>query len=112
MSSSNASTELLAATHPKRIRSVILTHPRMSYPEFREMSPERRKRLARALVTTDSLRLANPRLAHDPVLQRWWGRARRLNSSPDQNAPNLEVAGLTDLGTAGDSCSDVGPESP
>jgi class 3 adenylate cyclase len=97
MSGSNASTVLLAATHPNRIRSVILTHPRMSYPEFREMSPERRKLLARALVTTDSLRLANPRVAHDPVLQRWWGRARRLNSSPDQTARNLEVAGLTDL---------------
>jgi len=63
------------------------------------MSLERRKRLARALVTTESLRLANPRVAHDPVLQRWWGRARRLMCSPDQTARNLEVAGLTDLET-------------
>src|SRR4029079_10861349 len=63
------------------------------------MSLERRKRLARALVTTESLRLSNPRVAHDPVLPRWWGRARRLMCSPDQTARNLEVAGLTDLET-------------
>jgi len=100
MSSSNAAAPaLLAATHPNRIRSVILAHPRITYPEFRGMSLERRKRLARALVTTESLRLANPRVAHDPVLQRWWGRARRLMCSPDQTARNLEVAGLTDLET-------------
>jgi class 3 adenylate cyclase len=61
------------------------------------MSLERRQRLARALGTTESLRLANPRVAHDVVLQRWWGRAHRLVSSPDQTARNLELASLTDL---------------
>jgi len=88
---------VLAATRPDRIGALILTHPRLSFPEFRDLSVAKRKRLARALTTVDSLRLANPRAAHDPTLQEWWGRARRLLSSPEQTARNMEFASLVDV---------------
>jgi class 3 adenylate cyclase len=97
LSSSSASAVVVAATHPSRIRSMILAYPRMSYPEFGGMSAVQRRKLARKLTTTEYLKRANPRVAHDPVLQRWWGRARRLVSSPEQMARNLEFAGLVDL---------------
>jgi len=37
-----------------------------------------------------------PRLAHDPELQRWWGRANRLVSSHEQLVRNMRWAALTD----------------
>jgi class 3 adenylate cyclase len=83
---------LFAATYPERVRSLITVHLRLSYPEFRGLSAERRTKLARALVTTQSLRAENPRVAHDPVLQQWWGRARRLLNSPEATARGLEFA--------------------
>jgi class 3 adenylate cyclase len=95
MMSSGAS--VLAATRSDRIGSLILTHPRASYPEFRGMSVAKRKRLARALATVDALRRANPRAAHDVALQEWWGRAHRLTSSPEQTARNLEFAASVDV---------------
>jgi class 3 adenylate cyclase len=35
--------------------------------------------------------------AHDPTLQRWWGRARRLGSSPEATARQMEWSAQTDL---------------
>jgi class 3 adenylate cyclase len=61
------------------------------------MSLAQRKRLARALSGVESLRLTNPRSAHDQVLQQWWGRSQRLLSSPEQTARNLEFASLVDM---------------
>jgi class 3 adenylate cyclase len=43
------------------------------------------------------LRSDNPRVAHDPVLQQWWERARRLASSPEETARNMEFAADMDV---------------
>jgi class 3 adenylate cyclase len=97
VNSGAATPVVFAATYPERVRSLILVHPRSSYPEFRGLSVEQRKKLARSLVTTQSLRAANPRVAHDPVLQQWWGRARRLLSSPEATARQLEFVAHLDV---------------
>jgi class 3 adenylate cyclase len=52
--------------------------------------------MARALATRRGLRSDNPRVAHDPVLQLWWGRARRA-TSPDATARQMEWAAETDI---------------
>jgi len=87
----------LAATYPERVRSLILAHLRSAFPELRGYSTEQRRKMARALATTRGLRSDNPRVAHDPVLQRWWGRARRLASSPDGTARQMEWAAQVDI---------------
>jgi class 3 adenylate cyclase len=86
-----------AATYPERVRSLIVGHLRPSYPELRGFSMEQRKKLARMLATTRGLRFDNPRVAHDPVVQRWWERARRLVSSPEETAPQMEFAAAVDI---------------
>lgn len=73
---------LFAAMYPQRVRSLIIVNLRSSFPELQGMSAEQRTSLGRALTTTKSLRVENPRVAHDPILQQWWGRARRLMNSP------------------------------
>jgi pimeloyl-ACP methyl ester carboxylesterase len=75
-----------AATYPERVRSLIIGNLRSAYPELRGFSLEQRKASARWLATVRGLRADNPRVAHDPVLQQWWGRARRLGSSPGATA--------------------------
>jgi len=87
---------LFAATYPDRVRSLIVAHLRSSYPELRGYSTEQRKKMARALATTRGLRSDNRRVAHDPVLQRWWGRASRA-TSPDATARQMEWAAATDI---------------
>jgi class 3 adenylate cyclase len=84
----------LAAAHPERVRSVIASHVRTSYPEMRGYTLEQRRKMARSLSTPRALRADNPRVAHDPVLQRWWGRARRA-TSPEAIARQLEWAAET-----------------
>jgi class 3 adenylate cyclase len=83
---------VFAAAHPDRIRSLILTNLRSSHPELRALSAQQRKQLALRLRDPERLRIENPRVAHDPVLQRWWGRASRLLNSPEQQARNLLAA--------------------
>jgi class 3 adenylate cyclase len=90
--SSGTQSLVFAATHPDRIRSMILTNVRSSYPELRSLSPRQRKQLAMRLRSPEWLRIANPRVAHDPVLQRWWGRSARLLNSPEQQARNLQTS--------------------
>jgi class 3 adenylate cyclase len=85
-----------AATYPERVRSLIISHLRTSYPELRGYTTDQRKKMARALATTRGLRSDNPRVAHDPVLQRWWGRARRA-TSPEATARQMEWAAQTDI---------------
>jgi class 3 adenylate cyclase len=85
-----------AATYPERVRSLIIMHPRSSFPEMRGFSFAQRHRMALALATTRSLRSENPRVAHDPLLQEWWVRARRLESSPAAKARQMEYAANTD----------------
>jgi class 3 adenylate cyclase/pimeloyl-ACP methyl ester carboxylesterase len=85
-----------AATYPERVQSVIITNLRTSFPEMRGYSIEQRKKMARALATTRGLRSDNPRVAHDPVLQRWWGRAHRA-TSPEATARQMEFAADTDV---------------
>lgn len=91
---------MFAASYPERVQSLIVAHLRLSYPEFRTLSAEQRVTLARVLTTTQSLRAENPRVAHDPVLQQWWGRARRLLNPPDETARNIEVAASIDVEAA------------
>jgi class 3 adenylate cyclase len=67
-----------AATYPQRTRSLILNNLRPSFPEIRGFSAEQLRRVAEARTTTQSLQWEAPRLAHDPTLRQWWGRARRL----------------------------------
>jgi class 3 adenylate cyclase len=57
-------------------------------------------KIARWLTTTQNLRTENPRVAHDPELQRWWGRARRLLNSPEATAKSIEWAGAIDTDAA------------
>ena len=88
-----------AATYPERVRSLIFAQMRSSFPEYRSFSSAQRHKMARALATTRSLRSSNPRVAHDPVLQRWWVRARRLESSPAERARSMEFAANVDIGS-------------
>ena len=84
---------IYAATYPERVRSLILLNLRVSFPSFTNMSDAQRKRLAIKLKRADILNVENPRVAHDPVLRRWWERAGRLQNSPEAMARHLEVAG-------------------
>jgi class 3 adenylate cyclase len=88
-----------AATYPERVRSLIFNQLRSSFPEYRSFSSAQRHKMARSLATTRSLRSSNPRVAHDPVLQRWWVRARRLESSPAERARSMEFAANVDIGS-------------
>jgi class 3 adenylate cyclase len=89
---------ILAATYPDRVRSLIVTHLRTSVPETRHMSPEFLKAAARAYVGVESLEALNPRVAHDPVLRDWWGRARRLLLSPEAARGYFEWSARMDVG--------------
>ena len=90
---------VFASTHPERIRSIILSNLRSSFPEMRGMSAERRLSIARWMATPAALKFFNPRVAHDPVLQRWWGRGHRLGGSPEQVARQMEYAAEIDIGS-------------
>jgi class 3 adenylate cyclase len=90
----------LAATYPQRIRSLIVGNLRPSFPEVREFSPELRWRLARARAGIRSLEFENPRVAHDPDLRRWWGRARRLLVGPVRALAQIEIAAVADVTSA------------
>jgi class 3 adenylate cyclase len=87
----------LAAMHPERMRSIIISHLRTSFPEMRGFTLEQRKKMAQALTTSRGLRSDNPRVGHDPDLQRWWGRARRLIGNPDGIAKQMEFASQIDV---------------
>jgi class 3 adenylate cyclase len=91
---------MVAAAHPERVRSLILVNLRASFPELRGLTAVQRTKLAMRLRTLDWLRLENPRVAHDPVLQRWFGRATRLGSSPAIQAQNIEWAAGTNYEAA------------
>jgi class 3 adenylate cyclase len=87
----------IAALDPQRFRSLIFSHPKASYPELRGLTLDQRRRLARGLASVRSLRSENPRVAHDPVLQEWWVRSRRLLNSPASQARNMEFAAEIDV---------------
>jgi class 3 adenylate cyclase len=87
-----------AAMHPQRVRSLILSHLRPSFPEVRDLSPEQLEEFARSYrYDIESLELQNPRLAHDPQLRQWWGTAHRLLMSPETLLQNLMFAARIDL---------------
>lgn len=88
-----------AATHPERVRSLIFAQLRTSLPEYGTFSVEQRHKMARAFATTRSLRSSSPRVSHDPELQRWWVRSRRLESSPAERARAIEFAANIELGS-------------
>jgi class 3 adenylate cyclase len=87
----------VAAIHPQRIQSLIAVNLRASFPELHGMSAAERTERARALSDVRSLELHDPRVAHDPELRRWWGRARRLLTSPEVALAQLELGARLDL---------------
>ena len=87
---------LFAATYPHRVRSLILSNLRTSYPEVQNMTLEQRTAIASWLPTPRGLKFFEPRHAHDPVMRRWWGRAHRLVGSPQQIAREMEYAASCD----------------
>jgi class 3 adenylate cyclase len=92
-----ATSVAFAATCPERVRSLILVNFRLSYPEVQSLSVGQLKRLAMILRSPERLRFENPRSAHDPVLQRWWGHAMRLANSPEGMTLNLVAAQKADV---------------
>jgi class 3 adenylate cyclase len=87
---------VFAATDPERVRSLIIVNLRGFYPELRELSARQRKRIAMTLRSPERLRFENPRVAHDPVVQRWWNKTTRLANSPEGQAENIESASHVD----------------
>jgi len=61
------------------------------------MSAEQRQEFALTRTTAQSLETDNPRVAHDHLLQQWWGRARRLLSSPEVSLGQVEWAARMDV---------------
>ena len=61
-----------AATYPQRVRSLILSNFRPSFPDVRQASAVQRKQISRYRVSVESLEAENPRVAHDPLLRQWW----------------------------------------
>jgi class 3 adenylate cyclase len=88
-----------AATYPQRVQSLIVVNLRTSFPEFQKMSAAQREDMATLSHGVRGLEIANPRVAHDPVLRSWWGRARRLLSSPERVLQHMEFAARADFGS-------------
>jgi class 3 adenylate cyclase len=86
-----------AASHPERVRSLILVNLRPALPWLRDLSPRQLKKLAIRLRSPERLQLENPRFAHDPTVQRWWAHAVHLQNTPEGTARMFEVAGRQDL---------------
>jgi class 3 adenylate cyclase len=91
---------LFAATYPQRVRSLIVPNLRSSFPELRGFSAEERREQALSIGTAERLRIENPRVAHDRVLQQWWARAQRLLYSPEAAAGRGEWAARIDVESA------------
>jgi len=53
--------------------------------------------MARARLGIESLEADNPREAHDPFLREWWGRARRLYTSPEIALEQMDFAAQIDV---------------
>jgi class 3 adenylate cyclase len=87
---------VFAATYPHRVRSLILNNFRTSYPEMRGQTADQRRSIAAWLASPRGLKFFNPRVAHDPVLRQWWGRAHRLVGSPAHVARTMEFAAELD----------------
>jgi class 3 adenylate cyclase len=87
----------IAATNPQRVQSLIAVNLRASFPELRNMSATERAEMAKGLTDLRSLERHNPRVAHDPELRRWWGRARRLLTSPEVALAQVEIGARFDL---------------
>jgi class 3 adenylate cyclase len=83
-------TASFAATYPERVRSLIIVNLRASYPEMSGLTEEQLRKLAFAVRSPEHLRMEAPRLAHDPQLQRWSGRAVRLLGSHEQLVSNMQ----------------------
>jgi class 3 adenylate cyclase len=86
-----------AATYPQRVRSLILNNLRPSFPNIRQASAAQRKQIALSRLNTQSLEEQNPRLAHEPLLREWWGRARRLLVSPETSIDQMDFAAHIDV---------------
>jgi pimeloyl-ACP methyl ester carboxylesterase len=97
-----------AAMYPQRVRSLILSHLKPSFPEVRNASAEQRRQFARRF-DVETLELENPRLAHDPQLRQWWGRAHRLLTNPENRRPTVRVCGSHRRGTRVASCTSADP---
>jgi class 3 adenylate cyclase len=89
---------VIAATYPEHVRSLILANLRSSYPEMRNIDVERRRSIAIWLASPRGLKYYNPRVAHDPIVQRWWAKAHRLSGGPQQVARQIEFGADMDVG--------------
>jgi class 3 adenylate cyclase len=88
---------IYAASHPERVRSLILVNLRPSITELQQLSYRQRKKLAMRLRSPERLQLENPRFAHDPVVQRWFAHAVHLQNTPEETARMLEMGAYQDL---------------
>lgn len=86
-----------AAMYPQRVQSLIQVNLRSSFKEVRGMTTERRQRFAKILHGTRGLEVANPRVAHDPALRQWWGRAKRLRSTLEDEMQQVEWSAGVDV---------------
>jgi len=86
-----------AATYPERVQSLILIHLQPSFPDLRDASAEQRKQMARRWFEIEMLEIQNPRLAHDPLLRRWWDRAHRLLMSPQVAFDQIDFGAHIDV---------------
>jgi class 3 adenylate cyclase len=88
---------VIAATYPRRVRSIIVNNFRSSFPEMRGTTLAQRESIALWLASARGLKFYNPRIAHDPAVRRWWERAHRLAASPEQLARQIEFAANIDV---------------
>jgi class 3 adenylate cyclase len=89
---------VIAATYPDRVGSLIVANLRASYPEILNIDAERRRSFAIWLASPRGLKYYNPRVAHDPIVQRWWAKVHRLSGGPEHVARQIEVAAEADVG--------------
>jgi class 3 adenylate cyclase len=85
------------ATYPGRVRSLIINNFCPSFPDLRDATAAERRRRGDARIGVESLESENPRVAHDPQLQQWWRRARRLLVSPHASSLQMDFAAQIDV---------------
>ncbi len=123
-----AMTSLFAATHPGRVRALVLYAPlartlrAADWPYGRSEAEQQTffERFVREMGTGDNLALQAP--SYDPAFKQWWARFERLGASPGawreiaeilsyvdvrQVLPNIQAPTLV-LGRTGDRVTDIG----
>lgn len=105
MTESALSIMLLAASHPNRVRSVILSSPYACFLRVPGQSfglpesnlPEYLEAFGRNVGTGAVADLLAPSWASDPLKRRWWARAERLATGPGDFMNAFDVFAHTDV---------------